>query len=131
MDATLVYGLTGGFIMATAVFCLWRWKVWCTAGVPTHEGGLHLDDQVTQVRIYSSETSKRILLTIKLDSLVSEQFRGRVEILVNGAAITDGLIEKWGYTSRTYLLENVTELDIVNRWLVYTVTGQYQISVPL
>ena len=83
-----------------------------------------------KTRIYSGQ-EETIVLTVTVQNPGPPAGAVKVELLRNGAAVPDGLIDKVNATiSRTWFLTGVKTLDLVARDKVYC-TGTYAISVIL
>ncbi len=83
-----------------------------------------------ETRIYSGQ-EEMIVLTVTVLNPSPPTGAVRVELVRNGAAVPDGLINKVNATiSRTWFLTGVKTLDLVARDSVYC-TGSYAISVML
>ena len=83
-----------------------------------------------ETRIYSGQ-EEMIVLTVTVINPFPPAGAVRVELLRNGAAVPDGLINKVNAgISRTWFLTGVKTLDLVARDSVYC-TGTYAISVIL
>jgi hypothetical protein len=101
-----------------------------TSLAPTHQGfyGLYPGFKKSQ-RIFSG-ISENMLLTINIDSPPG-QVQGKIEVLVNGAHIPDGIIDKYGYDARTFTIQGAKTVDIVQKSAAQVVTGNYIISMPV
>jgi len=83
-----------------------------------------------QTRIYSGQ-EETIVLTVTVLNPFPPTGAVRVELRRNGAAVSDGLIDKVNAViSRTWFLTGVKTLDLVARDRVFC-TGSYAISVIL
>jgi hypothetical protein len=98
-------------------------------GSPTHQGGYGLyPGQKKSQRIFSG-TAETMFLTVNIDSPPG-QVKGKIEVLVNGAPIPNGIINKYGFDARTFTIQRVKVVDILLR-SPDVVTGHYDISVPV
>ena len=83
-----------------------------------------------QTRIYSGQ-EETIVLTVTVYNPTPPTGAVRVELRRNGAAVSDGLINKVSAEiSRTWFLTGVKTLDLITRDRVYC-SGSYAISVIL
>ena len=79
-------------------------------------------------RIYSGR-KETVLLTVTVQNPIPPSGAAKVELLVNGAATPNGVLDKRNaVTSRTWLLFGVKTLDLVTKGKVYC-SGEYAISV--
>lgn len=84
----------------------------------------------TKERIYSGQ-EETIVLTVTIDNPIPPLGAVKVELLRNGAAVPDGVLNKLNaVTSRTWFLTGVKTLDLVARDRTYS-SGQHAISVLL
>ena len=107
----------------------------CAIKVATHAHsnfvgfwGLNADPNDKTDRIYSG-TGETILLTLAIINPAGGS--AKVEILVNGSPIVDGVLDKeLGIDGRTWKLKDVHTVDVAAR-TTDRVSGNYVISVPL
>jgi hypothetical protein len=84
----------------------------------------------TKERIYSGK-EETIVLTVTIVNPIPPAGAVTVELLRNGAAVPDGVLNKLNaVTSRTWFLTGVRTLDLVARDKTYC-SGQHAISVLL
>lgn len=84
----------------------------------------------TQERIYSGK-KETVVLTVTIANPIPPMGAVTVELLRNGAAVPDGVMNKLnGVTSRTWFLTGVKTLDLVARDRTYC-SGSHAISVLL
>ena len=79
-------------------------------------------------RLYSGR-EELILITVTFVNPIPPTGAGLVELIVNGAAISDGVLDKKNsITSRTWLLSGVKTIDLFARDKNYS-SGEYALSV--
>jgi hypothetical protein len=92
------------------------------------EWSLSPEQKQVRERIYSGR-SETVLLTVTIQNPIPPAGAASIELLVNGAATANGVLNKqFGATSRTWLLFGVKTLDLQAKSKGYC-SGQYAISV--
>ena len=129
----------GTIAIAAGVYLPWFYYPSWHNEPATHSGlfGFYTspNPDVASKRIYSGPRAS-VVLTVRFDAMTAVQ--GSVEVLVNGSAITDGVIQKYGFDSRTFRLQNVETIDLVMRTpppagdpMPGSITGEYTVTAPL
>jgi hypothetical protein len=92
------------------------------------EWSLSPEQKQVRERIYSGRR-ETVLLTVTILNPIPPAGAAAVELLVNGAATANGVLDKrFGITSRTWLLFGVKTLDLQAKSKGYC-SGEYAISV--
>ena len=136
MDVAVPLVAAVAIAMAYPVYLYWLYP-W-DRGIATHEGTFAFYTAVAAThtrRIYSGKRVS-LALTVKFSQFTAVQ--ATIEVRANGALVADGVIQKYGFGSRTFRLDGIDTLDLVMTVappatdpVPNSVDGTYQISVPV
>lgn len=95
-------------------------------GIATHSAIFGVGPKDQTDRVYSGP-KETVLLTVTIDA---RQAPGGVQVMVNGAAVADGLLLSGSTETQTLKLVDAQTVDLQIRGDL-RLTGTYTISVPL